>query len=145
MALNMAANEKISEKKRYNVVALAIEGSNVRTWMRSCNNMFHMHQLNHLATEHYAMYVRARETMSIHIKTQAERDIKEMRAEHAANDRNAGHIEVKTEDGAAKKSNRKKAEDEAAKDTKDMVSEQVSARAHKRKKKEEKRRACAAA
>ena len=138
----MAANEvKIPEKKRYNVVALASDGSNVRNWMLRFQNMLHTHGLNHMRTEHYAMYVRARATLAINIKAQAERDIKMSRAEHAANDRNAGHIDVKTEDVAAKKSARKattrtsdkdkeKAEEEAAKEIKGQVSEQVSARSH---------------
>lgn len=145
MALNMAANEKISEKKRYNFVALASDGGNVRTWMLGFNNMLHMNQLNHMCTEHYAMYVRARETLSINIKAQAERDIKEMRVEHAANDRNAGHIEVKTENGAATRSSKGKSKDgiEEAKENKDLVSAQVSALAQKRRKREEKRRAVA--
>jgi hypothetical protein len=150
MALNMAANEKISEKKRYNVVALASDGSNVRTWMLSFNNMLHMHQLNHLATEHYAMYVRARETMSINIREQVERDILQTRAAQAANDRVAGHTEVKTDGGAATRSKGKKkkkagAEEEADEDINDQVSAQVSARAQTRRKGEEKRRACALA
>jgi hypothetical protein len=160
MALNMAANDKISEKKRYNVVALASDGNNVRTWMLSFNNMLHMHQLNHMSTEHYSMYVRARETLSINIKAQAERDIKQRRVEHAANDRNAGHIDVKTEDGATTREMLKsnisattremlkkqlQAEEEAAEETKELVSEQVNARARARRKKEDKRRACALA
>jgi hypothetical protein len=146
MALNMAANEKISEKKRYNFVALASDGGNVRTWMLGFNNMLHMNQLNHMCTEHYAMYVRARETLSINIKAQAERDIKEMRVEHAANDRNAGHIEVKTENGAVTRSKVKLdgiEEAKEAKENKDLVSAQVSALAQKRRKREEKRRAVA--
>jgi hypothetical protein len=148
MALNMAANKKISEKKRYNVVALTSDGSNVRTWMLSFNNMLHMYQLNHMCTEPFAMFVRARDTLSINIniRQQAERDIKQMRAEHPANDRIAGYIEVKTEDGVATRSRVKIQDEEAskeAKDTKVEVSAQVSARAQTRKKREDKRRKCA--
>jgi hypothetical protein len=144
--LNMVAEVKNQTKERYTIVTLASDGSNVRAWMISFVNMLHMHQLNHLATEHYSMYVHARETMSLNIKAQAERDIKEERAERAANDRYAGATEVKTNVGASKKASKKKdkgAEEKAADDTKELVSAQVSAHTHKRKKREEKRRACA--
>ena len=82
MALDMVANDKIPEKKRYNVVALASDGGNVRTWMLSFKNMLHMHQLNHMNTERYGMYVRSRETLSISIKALAERDIKQAGLQH---------------------------------------------------------------
>ena len=152
MDLNMVANEQINEKKRYNVVALASDGSNVRTWMLSFKNMLHMHQLNHMCTEHYAMYVHARETLAINIKAQAERDIKAARTEYAANDRVAESAQVKIEAAGPKlrkpKKGSKEPTEEELKDEeekeKEEVRQRVSALAHKRAKKEDKRRACAA-